>query len=238
MLQRYATQPRQVRLIITARKAAERGAQLTRQMLAFSRHKELVIHPVDTIAATRGLDQLLRQTVGPSISIMYHMAGRPCLAMANQTQLEVALLNLAVNARDAMPDGGTLTLGCHPVTQPADGTLAPGLPAGSYIEVFAQDTGKGMPEDVRQRVFEPFFTTKGPSKGTGLGLSMVFGFVTMVGGTAVVESAPDAGTTVRLFLPEATEQDLPTDQRKAGQRQAERRNPAPTQQARIGRTRL
>ncbi|HET6605444.1 MAG TPA: response regulator [Rhodopila sp.] len=215
MLQKHVTAPRQSRLIATARKAAERGAQLTGQMLAFSRHKEMVIRPVDAAAAIHGLDHLLRQSIGPSVSIEYRMDDETCMAMADQTQLEVALLNLAVNARDAMQDGGTLTLGCRRLTLPADSEREPSLPAGAYVEIVVQDTGSGMPEEVRLRVFEPFFTTKGPSKGTGLGLSMVFGFATMSGGTATVESAPGAGTTVRIFLPAAIAQTMPGEDRAA-----------------------
>ncbi len=116
-----------------------------------------------------------------------------------------------------MPDGGALTLGCRRVALAANSAAAPTLPAGAYIEIFVQDTGSGMPESVRRRVFEPFFTTKGPGKGTGLGLSMVFGFATMSGGTATVESAPDAGTTVRVFLTEAAAQTVPADERSAAQ---------------------
>jgi two-component system NtrC family sensor kinase len=217
MLQKHITAPQQLRLITTARKAAERGAQLTTQMLAFSRHKEMVVRPVDTNATIRGLDNLLRQSIGQAVSVDYRIDGEACLAMADQTQLEVALLNLAVNARDAMPDGGTLTLGCRRIRLAANSAAAPSLPAGAYIEIFVQDTGSGMPESVRLRVFEPFFTTKGPGKGTGLGLSMVFGFATMSGGTASVESAPDTGTTVRIFLPEAIAQTLPAEQRSTEQ---------------------
>jgi CheY-like chemotaxis protein len=123
--------------------------------------------------------------------------------MADPVQLEIALLNLAMNARDAMPRGGELTIATECVTVNAGAPRGPALPPGDYLRVSAIDTGEGMSEEVRARALEPFFTTKGMGKGTGLGLSMVFGFASLMGGTVTLDSAPGAGTTVSLYLPRA-----------------------------------
>jgi signal transduction histidine kinase len=195
---RRETDPRSMRLLQAATKAAERGAKLTAQMLAFSRRHEIVVKPVDVNAVIQGMDDLLRRTLGPSVRLHYELTDALWPALADSVQLELALLNLAVNARDAMPDGGDLTFRTVAVTD-GDKTI-PGLRTGDYVCVQVMDTGIGMSEDVRARAHEPFFTTKGPGGGTGLGLSMVDGFVNELGGALRVGSAPGVGTTVYLFL--------------------------------------
>jgi signal transduction histidine kinase/ActR/RegA family two-component response regulator len=207
LLQKQVTEPRPRRLIETARLAAQRGAQLTAQMLAFSRKQEVAVRPVDVNAAIRATTDLLRRAIGPAVRVRHHLADDAWHAMADTVQLEIALLNLAVNARDAMPRGGDLTIATDRATIGADresrghGGLAP----GDYLRVSVTDTGEGMSEEVRARALEPFFTTKGTGEGTGLGLSTVFGFASMMGGTVTIQSAPGAGTTVSLYLPRAAE---------------------------------
>jgi CheY-like chemotaxis protein len=203
LLQKHVTEPRPRRLIDTARQAAQRGAQLTAQMLAFSRKQEVAVRAIDVNATIRGTTDLLHRAIGPAVQVRHRLAADACLAMADPVQLEIALLNLAMNARDAMPRGGALTIATECVTigpgAPRDPTLAP----GDYVRVSAIDTGEGMSEEVRARALEPFFTTKGTGKGTGLGLSMVFGFASLMGGAVTLDSAPGAGTTVSLYLPRA-----------------------------------
>jgi signal transduction histidine kinase/CheY-like chemotaxis protein len=203
LLQKHVTEGRPRRLIDTARQAAQRGAQLTAQMLAFSRKQEVVVRAVDVNATIRGTTDLLNRAIGPAVLVRHRLADGTWHAMADPVQLEIALLNLAMNARDAMPRGGELTIATECVTIGAGDAGGP-LPApGDYVLVSAIDTGEGMPEDVRARALEPFFTTKGTGKGTGLGLSMVFGFASLIGGTVTIDSAPGAGTTVNLYLPRA-----------------------------------
>jgi CheY-like chemotaxis protein len=145
------------------------------------------------------MDDLLRRTLGPSVRLHYDLAGDLWPVLADTIQLELALLNLAVNARDAMPNGGDLTFRRHTVTAAEAGRAMQGRP-GDYVCVQIVDTGIGMSEDVRARAHEPFYTTKATGSGTGLGLSMVYGFVRELGGALTVDSAPGAGTTVSVFL--------------------------------------
>ncbi len=190
--------PRSVRLLQTAIKAAQRGAKLTAQMLAFSRTQEAVVRPVDVNAVIEGMDDLLRRTLGPSVRLRYELGADLWPVLADTVQLELALLNLAVNARDAMPDGGKLMF--HSFFVSGEDRVSPELEAGDYVCVQVADTGMGMSEEVLARAHEPFFTTKGPSSGTGLGLSMVYGFVRELGGALTLDSAVGVGTTVSLFL--------------------------------------
>jgi signal transduction histidine kinase/ActR/RegA family two-component response regulator len=200
---RRESNPRSVRLLQTATEAAQRAARLTAQMLAFSRKHEVVVQSVDVNRVIRGMDDLLCRTLGPSIRLHYDLADDLWPALADPAQLELALLNLAVNARDAMPDGGVLTFRSNVVTvEDADGQ-EPRLKPGHYVCVEVIDTGVGMSAEVRARAHEPFFTTKGPGGGTGLGLSMVDGFVSELGGALGFTSVPGAGTTVSLLLRKA-----------------------------------
>jgi signal transduction histidine kinase len=184
------------------RTAAERGAKLTDQLLSFSRRQRLEPRALDLNESVIGMRDLLQSTMGGSIRIeTKHHCGL-WLALVDPTQLELAVLNLAINARDAMQVGGTLevetrnaTLG--PPSAPEDPA------AGDFVAVTVSDTGTGMTDDVRAKVFEPFFTTKEVGKGSGLGLSQVLGFAKQSGGGVCIESRPGAGTSVHIYLPRA-----------------------------------
>ena len=199
------------RLLTIAQRAAERGAKLTAHLLAFSRKQELVLRPVNVNDSICGMSDMLGRTIGPMIQVQQDLAADLWPAVADPVQIEVALLNLALNARDAMAAGGMLTLRtCNVVAARPAGDVAAlpqggvaALPQGDYVMVTVSDTGHGMPADVQARAFEPFFTTKGVGKGTGLGLSMVYGFVTQAGGTVTIDSVPEQGTAISLYLPRA-----------------------------------
>jgi signal transduction histidine kinase len=187
----------------TARRAVDRGAKLTAQLLAFSRRQRLnpkLINANELISEFQGL---IRQAVGGGCEVKLRTDGRLWPCYVDPPLLETALLNLALNGRDAMPDGGVLEIETRNVVLD-EGAVAGCLP-GSYVRLSVTDTGCGIPPEVRDRVFEPFFTTKEVGKGTGLGLSMVYGFVRQSGGHVAVESSPGAGTTVALYLPKATQ---------------------------------
>jgi len=190
--------PRVLRLLSAAAQAAQRGARLTAQMLAFARRQPLELRPIDANEALLGMDQLLHRTAGALVQIGYELGDGLWPVLADPVQLELALLNLVANARDAMPQGGTLTI--RTFNLPA-GEPPAGLAPADYVMIAVQDTGEGMSEEVRASAFEPFFTTKEPGKGTGLGLSMIYGFARQAGGTVSIDSAPGAGTTVRIILP-------------------------------------
>jgi PAS domain S-box-containing protein len=182
--------------------ATRRGAQLTRQLLAYSRQQPLEPRSVDIPHLVTDLAGLLQRTLGETISIGVKMADNLWPARIDPNQLENALLNLAINARDAMPDGGRLTIEAENVVldpQPGD-DLAEIIP-GPYVLMVVSDTGVGMTAEVRERVLEPFFTTKPVGAGSGLGLSMVYGFVKQSGGHIKIYSEPGHGTSVRLYLP-------------------------------------
>ena len=181
--------------------AAERGARLTGQLLAFSRVQRLEVRPTQVAPLIQNMRPLLRNVLGPGITKEFDLDEAMMPVMADPTQLEVAVLNLAINARDAMPDGGVLSFSSRPVKVSGELDLEP----GQYIELTIADTGVGMPPDVLERAFEPFFTTKEVGKGTGLGLSMVYGMARQSGGTARIESTPGKGTAVKLLFREASE---------------------------------
>jgi signal transduction histidine kinase len=179
--------------------AAERGARLTGQLLAFSRVQRLEVTPTYVAPLIQNMRPLLRNVLGPGIEKRFDLDEAMMPVMADPTQLEVAVLNLAINARDAMPDGGVLTFASEKVSVSGD----PELENGDYIELTISDTGVGMPPEIAERAFEPFFTTKEVGKGTGLGLSMVYGMARQSGGTARLESAPGKGTVVKLLFRKA-----------------------------------
>jgi PAS domain S-box-containing protein len=185
-----------------ARRATDRGATLTTQLLAFSRQQKLSPKLVNANQLVRGFQDLIRQAVGEHCEIELRTDERLWLCNVDPSLLETALLNLALNGRDAMSGGGVLEIETENVVVDESGA---GCPSGSYVRLSVRDTGCGMPREVRDRVFEPFFTTKEIGKGTGLGLSMVYGFVRQSGGHATVESAPGMGTTVALYLPKAAQ---------------------------------
>ncbi|RAI59964.1 histidine kinase [Roseicella frigidaeris] len=183
---------------------ARRGAALTQQLLAFARKQPLAPAPINVSALLPDMANLLRRTLGAHIEVRVVDAAGLWPAMADATQVESALLNLALNARDAMPEGGRLTIEAANKVLDADYAARHAeVTPGDYVMLAVSDTGCGMPPEVLARVFEPFFTTKEPGKGTGLGLAMVFGFVKQSGGHVKVYSEPGEGTTVRIYLPRA-----------------------------------
>ncbi|WP_210484923.1 hybrid sensor histidine kinase/response regulator [Microvirga antarctica] len=190
--------PRVDRLLENAMLAGERGAKLTRQLLAFARQQALSLEPTDIVQSVHGMQDLLLRTIGPSIEISTELAPDLWPVITDRNQLEVALLNLAINARDAMPSGGKLVIAAENA-QPAD--LPGDLAAGDYVRISVRDDGTGIPEELRTKVFEPFFTTKDLGKGTGLGLSQIYGFVKQQGGSLRLKSAMGLGTEVALYLP-------------------------------------
>ncbi len=179
--------------------SAGRAAALTHRLLAFSRRQPLDPRPTDGNRLVGAMEDLLRRTIGEAIGVEVTLAEDLWPTLCDAHQLENALLNLVINARDAMPDGGRLEIGTRNVT-PAD-ERPEGVPPGSFICLTVADTGAGMAPDVAARAFDPFFTTKPPGQGTGLGLSMVYGFVRQSEGHVALDTAPGRGTTVRLFLP-------------------------------------
>jgi signal transduction histidine kinase/CHASE3 domain sensor protein/FixJ family two-component response regulator len=194
--------------------AAQRGGTLTGQLLAFARKQPLAPAPIDLSAGLPDLVPLLRRTLGEHIDVRFVDSAGLWLAMADPAQLESAVLNLALNARDAMPDGGRLTI--ELANKVLDDEYAHGhaeVEPGDYVMVAVSDTGKGMTPDIAARVFEPFFTTKTEGRGTGLGLAMVFGFVKQSGGHVKVYSEPNEGTSVKLYLPRAVGSTVPSPQR-------------------------
>ncbi len=176
--------------------AAERGARLTAQLLAFSRVQKLEVRPTYVAPLIENMRPLLRNVLGPGVTKRFDLDRDLIPVMADPTQLELAVLNLAINARDAMPGGGILYFTTRPVVVADDAEMAD----GDYVELAMRDTGSGMASEVAARAFEPFFTTKEVGKGTGLGLSMVYGVARQSGGTARIDSTPGEGTTVRLFF--------------------------------------
>jgi signal transduction histidine kinase len=193
--------PKLRRLIDGALQGAERGATLTKRMLAFARRQELRPETVDVPRLVDSMIEMLRSSLGPAIRIDTDFAAAVLSTRADPNQLELALLNLALNARDAMPLGGQLTISAHR-ERIAAGEIA-GLPPGDYVCIAERDTGHGMDEATLKRATEPFFTTKGAGRGTGLGLSMVDGLVAQSGGTMRISSTIGVGTAIELWLPVA-----------------------------------
>ncbi|WP_375391691.1 PAS domain S-box protein [uncultured Sphingomonas sp.] len=198
LLQRQdGSSERQQRLVRGALESAERARLLVQRLLAFARRQPLQPGAVAIGALFDGLHPLIASTVGPQVRVVVNVAADMSPAMADANQLELALLNLAVNARDAMPEGGTLTLAAFPVANPPD------LPPGGYVALSVADSGHGMDAETMARAAEPFFSTKGVGKGTGLGLSMVHGLASQLGGAMRLDSRPGQGTRVALLLPVA-----------------------------------
>ena len=212
--------PRPRKLATAAARAAHRGADLTRKLLAFARKQPLVPKPLAVETFFRNWTELLGRTLDESIQLVTFV-GEPGLVLsADPGLLETAMLNLALNARDAMPDGGTLTVSAEAVSIAADDPIdTRELASGPYVLISVTDTGHGMDASILRHVFEPFFTTKDGS-GSGLGLAMVYGFVKQTGGGVAVYSEPGRGTTFKLYLPRvaraAIEGALPLDARRGG----------------------
>ena len=200
MRKRLPDDPRLKRLLENAVKGAQRGASLTKRMLAFARRQDLQRRAVDIPELVRGMTELLQRSLGTSVVIetRFGLTTKPVLADANQ--LEMAVLNLVVNARDAMPAGGQIIIAAREENVGADQGLEP----GHYIRLTVRDEGDGMDEATLKRATEPFFTTKEPGKGTGLGLSMVHGIAEQSGGRLVLRSREGEGTTAELWLPVAS----------------------------------
>jgi len=184
------------------RSAAERGAKLTDQLLAFSRRQRLEPKPLDLNEVVAGMRDLLQSTMGGSIRIDTRLAASLWPAMVDPTQLELAVLNLAINARDAMGVGGSLQVETANVRL-SDPVFPEEPPAGEYVSICVSDNGAGMSEEVRRKAFEPFFTTKEIGKGSGLGLSQVLGFAKQSGGGVRIDSRPGAGSSVYIYTPRA-----------------------------------
>jgi len=201
IIAKRATDPKLKRYAENALDAAERGARLTGQLLAFSRVQRLEVRPTHVAPLIENMRPLLRNVLGPGITKQFDLDQAMMPVMADPTQLEVAVLNLAINARDAMPKGGVLSFASRPVHVEGEPDLEP----GDYIELTIADTGVGMEPQILERAFEPFFTTKEVGKGTGLGLSMVYGMARQSGGAARIESTPGKGTAVKLLFRKADE---------------------------------
>lgn len=187
-------------------KAVDLGASLTNRLLAFSRQQTLSPQPTDINDLVRGLEDMLQRALGETIEFHTHLESGGCESLIDSSQLENALINLAVNARDAMPKGGVLTIETANVT--LDGTYAKQneeVTPGDYVMIAVSDTGGGMAPEVLEKVFEPFFTTKGVGRGSGLGLSMVYGFVMQSKGHVTIYSEVGHGTTIKLYMPRSRE---------------------------------
>ncbi|TAI61473.1 ATP-binding protein [Bradyrhizobium sp. Leo170] len=211
------------RFAATARRATDRGAKLTAQLLAFSRRQKLNPKLVNANELISEFEGLVRQAVGGGCEVRMRTDKRLWLCQVDPSLLETALLNLALNGRDAMPGGGVLEIETRNVVLD-EGAVAE-CPAGPYVRLTVADIGHGMAPEIRDRIFEPFFTTKEVGKGTGLGLSMVYGFVRQSNGYVTVDSAPNAGTTIALYLPKATQEphaELETEQTRAVRGSSER----------------
>jgi PAS domain S-box-containing protein len=189
------------RHVDSAQSATRRAASLTQRLLAFSRRQTLDPKPVNVNRLTADMEGLIRQTLGPAIEMEIVGAGGLWLTLVDPNQLENALLNLCINARDAMPEGGRLTIETANKWLDERAARDRDLPPGQYISLCVTDTGTGMPPDVIARAFDPFFTTKPLGQGTGLGLSMIYGFVRQSGGQVRIYSEPGDGTTMCLYLP-------------------------------------
>jgi PAS domain S-box-containing protein len=202
LLTRNKPGERERRLIEIAQHAAQRCAKLTEQLLAFARRQPLLPEIHDISALIRGFETVLRRACGEPIEVTMRLAPKLKASLVDPQQLESALLNLVVNARDAMPRGGKLTITTENVEIEArQAASMSGISAGEYVMIAIADTGQGMTPEVLAHAVEPFYTTKEVGKGSGLGLSQVYGFVTQSGGHVEIESAPGKGTTVKLYLP-------------------------------------
>ena len=202
-LRRDVSDEKQVRLLDAITTATQRGESLTRQLLSFSRRQTLQPSVIDLAEWLAELKDMLSRSLRGDIEIRVFTPKRSCLVKVDPSELELALLNLAFNARDAMPSGGTLTITAKPILLRGK-SGEEGL-SGDFVAIRIADTGEGIPPDVLSRVFEPFFTTKDIGKGTGLGLSQVYGFAKQSGGAATITSTVKRGTAITLFLPRSFE---------------------------------
>jgi signal transduction histidine kinase len=200
------------KIIGMTRRAAEQGSELVKRLLAFARRQQLQPDAVDISRLSAAVTDLLAHTLGGLVQLEWRSDPDVWSAYADSTQLELALMNLIINARDAMPNGGTIAVAGRNAEAPSNNPL--GLPAGEYVVLAVSDDGSGIPAGILEQVTEPFFTTKAVGKGTGLGLSMVYGFAHQSGGAIAIDSQEGEGTTVEIWLPraptpEAAEEDRP-----------------------------
>jgi|SRR5262245_343195 len=207
-LRRDLSDEKHTRLLDMIANATKRGESLTRQLLAFSRRQTLTPAVIDLTERLPELEDMLNRSLRGDIAIKVVVPNKSCTVKVDPSELELALLNLAVNARDAMPSGGTLTIAAEPVVLEGR-AIEEGL-RGEYVAIRVTDTGSGIPADILPRVFEPFFTTKDVGKGTGLGLSQVYGFAKQSGGTAIVTSVLGRGTEITIHLPVTDESPIPS----------------------------
>lgn len=199
------------RFITAALTSAHRAAALTQRLLAFSRRQPLEPRATNVNELIAGMEDLIRHTVGPSITVSTLLSAAPGKVLCDTNQLENALLNLAINARDAMPAGGVLTIQTETLSITNELAQRRDLAPGEYVCVSVADTGTGMPPEVAKRAFDPFFTTKPLGEGTGLGLSMIYGFAKQSGGQVMIDSTLGVGTTVLMYLPCHTTEELRTE---------------------------
>jgi CheY-like chemotaxis protein len=190
-----------VRFVEGAMTSANRASALTNRLLAFARRQPIDPKAVNPNTLIASMQELLRRSVGETIELRFSLREDLWLVRCDSNQLENALLNLAINGRDAMPDGGTLTVETKNMTLNAGQSAQRDVAPGDYVAIRVKDTGVGMPADVKARAFDPFFTTKPIGQGTGLGLSMIYGFVRQSEGTATIDSEPGKGTAIELLLP-------------------------------------
>jgi CheY-like chemotaxis protein len=197
------------------RKAADFAASLTHQLLAFSRRQPLYLRVFAINETVRNMQKMLQRVIGEHIKIRTELSAEPGRVKADPSQIEQVLLNLCVNARDAMPGGGSITISTLEVTYFPDGSESvKEMPAGGYTKLTVRDTGCGIPPDVMKHIFEPFFTTKEKGQGTGLGLATCYGIVKQSGGYIGVESTSGEGTTFSIYLPSVNEAGEKTNARK------------------------
>jgi signal transduction histidine kinase/CheY-like chemotaxis protein len=202
LLNDLGADPREARRLRIIEQAAGRGAELVRQLLAFARKQSLAPQQVDLNAVLSNIEALLKTTLGAMVRVDMELNPGLWPALVDPTQIEHVVLNLAINARDAMPDGGLLTIATSNIAlDPLD--AHDDLTPGDYVVIVVRDTGTGMTEEVQRNAFEPFFTTKPPGRGSGLGLSQVYGVTRQSGGSVRIDSAPGQGTSVMVFLPRA-----------------------------------
>ncbi|MGK6324639.1 ATP-binding protein [Sphingomonas sp. DT-51] len=219
MLDRQTDPSRRERLMNGMKQAAQRGAGLTRQLLAFSRRQELKPEPVDIARQIGGMRELLDRSLRGDVHVVFDFAEDLWPTEIDPGELELVVLNLAVNARDAMPDGGTITVRGQNAPN-----LSVGNSVGDFVRLSIEDTGTGMTAEVRDRVFEPFFTTKDIGRGSGLGLAQVHGFATQSGGRVEIDTEVGRGTSVTLLLPRSTRTPRP-DERQLIDLHVERTRP-------------
>jgi signal transduction histidine kinase len=200
LIERCTDAQRRERIIAGMRQAAERGASLSRQLLAFARRQPLKPEPLDLRRQIDGMRDLLDRTLRGDVQVMTELADALWPIKVDRAELELVMLNLCVNARDAMPSGGVITIRAWNAPAVRDGELS-----GDFVVVTVEDTGTGMSAEVLTHIFEPFFTTKGIGEGSGLGLPQVYGFVQQSGGAVRVASTVGRGTAVTLFLPRTDE---------------------------------